>query len=213
MDTNGGPGLARNKSLSNAEGRYIAFLDSDDRWMPDKLERQLGLMKSKNCSMVYSSYYLCDENDNIKGLVRCRKKVKYWRIVCDNAIGFLTMMYDREKIGDEQLPIIRKRQDWGLNIKLLKKCGVAYGDTDPLALYCIRKNSISRDKLSLVKYNIAIYQDVLGYSKAHSIAMFCGVFMPFYVGKKILNAVKTWPVRHSLSAGTSVNHQLPSCQI
>lgn len=191
LDCNGGPGVARNNSIKHAEGRYIAFLDSDDSWQPEKLERQLALMREKDCGMVYSSYFVCDESNTVTGQVKCLRKVRYWRMVCDNAIGFLTMMFDREKTGDELLPVIRKRQDWGLNILLLKKCRVAYGVTQPLATYKIRPNSVSRDKISLVKYNIAIYREVLGFSKVGSVLMFCFVFMPFYCGKKLLNVFKT----------------------
>lgn len=188
---NGGPGVSRNHSIENSNGRYIAFLDSDDTWAPDKLERQLDLMKQTGCGVVYSSYYTCDENDNITGMVKCRKSIKYRRMVCDNAIGFLTMMFDRQVTGDHRLPVIRKRQDWGLNLKLLKVCRIAYGVTEPLATYRIRSGSVSRDKFSLIKYNIGIYREVLGYSKVGSLLMFYFVFLPFYFGKKILNFFKT----------------------
>lgn len=191
LEKNSGPGVARNSSIQNASGQYIAFLDSDDTWMPDKLEKQLSLMKKTGCGMVYSSYYTCDENNKITGLVKCRRRIPYWRIVCDNAVGFLTMMYDTQLTGVELLPEIRKRQDWGLNIKILKKCRVAYGVQDPLAKYCIRQGSVSRGKLSLIRYNIAIYHKVLDYSKFRSIITFMFVFLPFYFGKKLLNFFET----------------------
>ena len=191
LKENGGPGVSRNMSIQNAKGRYIAFLDSDDTWMPDKLEKQLALMDKTGCGMVYSSYYTCDENDSITGLVKCRRRIPYWRIVCDNAVGFLTMMYDVSKTGLELLPEIRKRQDWGLNIKLLKKCHVAYGVREPLACYRIRSGSVSRSKIPLIKFNVEIYRQVLGYSKVGSIVIFLLVFLPFYFGKKLLNFFET----------------------
>ena len=192
LSRNGGPGVARNNSIMEAKGQYIAFLDSDDTWMPDKLERELELMKSTGCGVVYSSYLTCDENDCITGLVECKNRVCYWRIVCDNAIGFLTMMYDRKVTGLVLLPEIRKRQDWGLNILLLRKCRVAYGVKKPLACYRIRNNSVSSAKLSLIKFNIAIYHDILGYSRLKSVLTFLLVFLPFYLGKKSINRVKSF---------------------
>lgn len=191
LEKNGGPGVARNNSIQKAQGQYIAFLDSDDMWVPDKLERQLDLMNRMGCGVVYSSYYTCDEENKTTGLVKCKSKIRYWRIVCDNAIGFLTMMYDRKVTGLELLPEIRKRQDWGLNIRLLKKCRVAYGVKEPLAYYRIRKGSVSRDKFSLIKYNVAIYQQILGYSRFRALLTFIFIFLPFYFGKKLLNFVKT----------------------
>ena len=194
LECNGGPGVARNNSIKNSEGQYIAFLDSDDTWMPDKLEKQLALMNKTGCGVVYSSYLTCDSDDRINGMVKCKSRIRYWRIVCDNAIGFLTMMYDRNVTGDAYMPVIRKRQDWGLNIELLRRCRVAYGIKEPLAVYRMRKGSVSRDKLSLIHYNISIYRAVLGYSRIGSVLMFSFVFLPFYFGKKLLNAIKTFAV-------------------
>jgi glycosyltransferase involved in cell wall biosynthesis len=191
LKENGGPGVARNNSIRNSQGQYIAFLDSDDLWSPDKLERQLTLMKEKGCGVVYSSYNICDEEDRVTGLIKCRKRIPYWRIVCDNAIGFLTMMYDTRVTGVEYLPEIRKRQDWGLNILLLKKCRTAYGIREPLACYRIRKGSVSRDKFSLIKYNVAIYHEIMEYSKVRAVLTFTFIFLPFYFGKKILNYFMT----------------------
>ncbi|MCQ2067844.1 MAG: glycosyltransferase [Bacteroidaceae bacterium] len=191
LSENGGPGVSRNISIMNAQGQYIAFLDSDDTWLPDKLERQVALMRETRCGVVYSSYYKCDEDDNIIGLVRCRRRIPYWRIVCDNAIGFLTMMYDSKVTGLELLPEIRKRQDWGLNIRLLKKCRMAYGIREPLAHYRVRKGSVSREKLSLIKFNIEIYHQVLCYSRFRSTATFFFIFLPVYFGKKLLNFLGT----------------------
>ena len=191
LSSNGGPGVARNNSIMEAKGQYIAFLDSDDTWMPDKLEKQLALMKEKGCGVVYASYLICDGYDNVTGMVKCKTRTRYWREVCDNSIGFLTMMFDRKKVGDAMLPTIRKRQDWGLNIKLLRKCRVAYGVKEPMAYYRVRSGSVSSGKFSLVKYNVSIYRQILGYSAVRAVLMFTFIFMPFYIGKKVLNFFKT----------------------
>ena len=191
LSENGGPGVARNNSIKNANGQYIAFLDSDDTWMPDKLEKQLDLMKKTGCGVAYSSYLTCDEDDIVTGMIKCKSRIRYWRIVCDNAIGFLTMVFDRKVTGDLLMPVIRKRQDWGLNIELLRRCRIAYGIKEPLAVYRVRKGSVSRDKFALIKYNVAIYQQVLHYSRFRAVLTFSFVFLPFYFGKKVLNFFKT----------------------
>ena len=189
LSANSGPGVARNLSLENARGQYIAFLDIDDIWMPDKLELQLEQMNRLGCGMVYSSYLTCNDDDQITGIVRCKSKIRYWRIVCDNSIGFLTMMFDRKITGDVSFLTIRKRQDWGLNIELLRRCRVAYGIKKTLAVYRVRQGSVSRVKLPLAKYNVAIYRQVLGYSGIRAVLTFVFVFSPFYIGKKILQFI------------------------
>lgn len=197
LTKNGGPGVSRNNSLINSNGRYIAFLDSDDFWLPDKLECQLELMKSKNCRMVYSSYYTCDENNRITGLVDCGKRVSYLRMICNGPIGFLTFMYDRKGLEDVLLPEIRKRQDWGFKICLMKSCRMAYGLSEPKAIYKIRQNSVSRNKLTLAKYNIAVYRTILGMSGFAATAMFIFAFIPTFVCRKTVNFIKTFPFRLS----------------
>lgn len=191
LSENGGPGTSRNYSISKSSGQYIAFLDSDDGWLPDKLERELALMKEKQCGIVYSSYLTCNEDNKIIGLVRCRRSVSYSRVICDDPIGFLTLMYDRKITGDLLLPTMRKRQDWGFKILLFRKCPVAYGVAEPLAVYKIRANSVSRNKMSLIRYNVAVYREVAGFTKAGAYLMFCLVFMPTYVCKKLANRLKT----------------------
>lgn len=184
-DRNGGPGIARNNSLKEANGRYIAMLDSDDRWLPDKLEKQLDFMKSNGYGIVYSSYYLCgEENDMINGIIVSPSRITYKRILVDDSIGFLTMLYDRSKTGDMMIPELRKRQDWGLKILLMRNCPDAFGIKKPLAIYRKRQGSVSRNKLSLIKYNRAIYMDVLDYSSFRATVMMLFVFLPFNLVKK-----------------------------
>ncbi len=186
LEANGGPGVARNNSLRAARGRYIAMLDSDDRWLPDKLEKQLEFMKSNGYGIVYSSYYLCSEDSNsISGIIKSPSRIRYSRIKIDDSIGFLTMLYDRSLTGDVMIPELRKRQDWGLKILLMQNCPDAYGIKEPLAIYRKRKGSVSRNKMSLIKYNRAIYKEVLGYSKIKSTLTMLFVFLPFNLGKKI----------------------------
>ena len=190
LDSNGGPGMARNNSLKAANGRYIAVLDSDDRWAPDKLERQLAFMKEGGYGIVYSSYYTCAEDGKISGIVVGPRHVGYHRILIDDSIGFLTMLYDRTKTGDKLFPELRKRQDWGLKILLMQDCPDAYGMREPLAIYRKRKGSVSRNKASLIKYNRAIYMEVLGYSRLRASLIMVFVFLPFNLAKKISQRIR-----------------------
>lgn len=189
MKKNGGGGVARNNSIKEASGRYIAFCDSDDRWYPSKLEKQVAFMQKMNCGLSYTSYVTCNEKGNNEGIIVCRRRETFKTTRRDDKIGCLTAMYDTEIVGKVYLPLIRKRQDWGLMLNVLKECKVAYGIKEPLAIYRLRSNSISSNKKSLVKYNIGLYQEVLGWSKIRASLFFCFVFMPCYIAKKIFVAM------------------------
>lgn len=185
LEENSGAGVARNNSIKEAKGRYIAFCDSDDRWYPEKLEKQLKFMEEHDCAMSHTSYLKCDEDNNIIGVVICRRLESFKTMCKDDKMGFLTVMIDSDKVGKVCLPDLRKRQDWAYKLKVLKICGQAYGMKEPLAYYRIRSNSISRKKLSLIKYNIAVYREVLGWSYIKSHLYFFGVFAPHHLLKRL----------------------------
>lgn len=184
-EVNLGAGIARNNSIGHATGRFIAFCDSDDRWYPDKLEKQLAFMRGRDCALSYTSYMTCDEEGICTGIVVCRREETLFSMKCDDGIGCLTAVYDTCKVGKIFMPSIRKRQDWGLLLKVLMKCGVAYGIKNPLAIYRLRSGSLSRKKMSLIRYNMAIYREVLGWSSVKSVLFFWLVFSPTHVCKEI----------------------------
>lgn len=185
LEKNCGAGVCRNRSIKEAKGKYIAFCDSDDYWMPQKLEKQINFMHENNYAFTYTSYKTCNESGLINGAIICKKKTSYQRIKKDNCIGCLTVIYDCTKLGKFYMPEIRKRQDWGLWIKLLNICQYAYGLQEPLAVYRLRTKSISHNKFSLLSHNIQIYKTVLGFSNLKSYLYFIFIFLPTYFSKKI----------------------------
>ena len=188
LDINSGAGIARNNSIEHATGRYIAFCDSDDCWYPDKLEKQLAFMTYRDCALSYTSYMTSDESDGHTGIVICRRRETLFSMLCDDGIGCLTVIYDTHKVGKVLMPSLRKRQDWGMWLKVLSKCKVAYGMKEPLAIYRLRENSLSNNKkkkMSLIKYNVTVYKDVLGWSMMKAYLFFGFVFAPTYLCKKI----------------------------
>lgn len=184
LDINSGAGVARNNSIKEAAGRYIAFCDSDDRWYPEKLEKQLQFMQEKDCALSYTSYDTCDEKGQIIGFVQCLKSLDYAKIIRDNGIGCLTAMYDTQKTGKYYMPSIRKRQDWCLWINIIKNKGRAYGLQQSLALYRVRSGSISSNKIEMLKYNFNVYHQVLEFSRPVSALILGGYFLPYYFYKK-----------------------------
>lgn len=177
-DRNSGIAVARNVGIAAAEGRYIALCDSDDMWSENKLEKQIAFMQEHHCALCYSSYYRCTEDGQPYRLVKCRKKTDFKDICASNCIPCLTGIYDTSLTGKIFTPLIWKRQDWALWIKVLEKCGTGYGIEEPLAQYRIRKGSLSKGARSNVKYDIKILTDVLGYSRVRAFLHYWFVTMP-----------------------------------
>ncbi len=121
LDKNSGPAIARNTAIKNANGRYIAFLDADDLWEANKLEKQIKFMKEKDCALSYSYYKTMSENgDLLEKVLAPPLKLSYDDLLKTNYIGCLTAIYDTKKVGKVYMPLIKKRQDYGLWLKILK---------------------------------------------------------------------------------------------
>lgn len=185
LKENHGPGYSRNQSIERARGRYIAFCDSDDRWTEDKLEKQIAYMKEKDCALCCAPYIICDENNHDTGINFPPSIITYTMMKRDNKVGCLTAVYDSKKLGRKYfMPTIRKRQDWALFLQIMRQCRICHAYLDkPLAYYRVRHNSVSSKKSSLIRYNVAIYHDILGYSSPKSYAYFFLIFMPTYMIK------------------------------
>lgn len=198
LSENKGAGFARNKGIEVARGRYIAFCDSDDRWFPDKLEKQIAFINEKKCCLVYSSYILCNQDGVDNGIFIAPRIVTFGGMKRDDKVGFLTALYDTSRYGKFYFPLLRKRQDWAMLILLLKECRVAYGLKEPLAYYRIRSNSLSSNKRSLVKFYIDVYHTILGFSVFKSYLYFGCLFLPTYSIKVIKKKVDSWRYVRSL---------------
>ena len=160
LQKNSGPAIARNMAIETANGRYIAFLDSDDVWLPNKLEKQIKFMQDNDLAFTYSSYKLVGEDNEDLGLFITKDKISYFDMLKTCSVGCLTAIYDTEKIGKQYMPLILKRQDYGLWLKILKLIGETRGILEPLATYRIRKNSVSSNKVKAAKYQWKIYREI-----------------------------------------------------
>lgn len=187
LTENCGPAISRNKSIERANGRYIAFCDSDDRWFPEKLERQIRHMDRHDCAMCCSSYLICNEDGKITGVNYVPSHLTLGTMKRDNKIGCLTAIYDIKRLGRKYyMPAIRKRQDWALFLNILKNCQICFCLREPLAYYLHHsKGSVSSDKMSLIRYNVNVYETVFGYSKLRSWLYFIFLFLPSYFLKII----------------------------
>lgn len=162
---NSGAAVSRNRALKMARGRYIAFLDSDDIWLPDKLARQVRFMAANDYCFSYTCYEEIDENDKrlgrvVSGPVRISRRKMYqycWP-------GCLTVMFDRSGIGPEEAVIkdIRKNNDYAMWLRISRKADCYLLD-DVLAGYRKRKGSISNHGyLELVKWHYKMFCNAEG---------------------------------------------------
>ena len=164
LEKNGGAGVARNEGIRSAKGRYIAFIDADDLWLKEKLEKQLEFMRESKASLSYTDYYLMNEDSKFTHHVSCLPYVDRCSMLKNNYIGCLTAIYDTRELGKMFMPERRKRQDWALWLEILNQVDRAYGLQIPLAAYRQTSNSLSRNKLRLMRENFIFYREVLGYN-------------------------------------------------
>jgi len=195
LSENKGAGIARNLGIKEAKGTYIAFLDADDLWFPEKLNKQLDFMINNNCNICYSSYQLMNEDGSLQPkIIEALPQLTFKKLLKSNYIGNLTGIYNAAALGKIYAPIIRKRQDWALWLTALKIENKAMGIKEPLAYYRVRKDSISKNKPGLLKYNYAVYKKVLGFSTLNSLNMIT-VFLweQFFVKSKQIKSKTNLP--------------------
>lgn len=120
--SNLGAAVSRNIAIEKAKGRFIAFLDGDDIWKSIKLEEQLKFMMENKYPFTYSYYdQITEDGDFIRNVTDIALKINYNKLLSKNIIGCLTAIYDTTYFGKVYMPLIRKRQDFGLWLELLKK--------------------------------------------------------------------------------------------
>jgi glycosyltransferase involved in cell wall biosynthesis len=170
LNVNSGAAIARTKAMELAEGEYMAFLDSDDLWIPCKLEKQLAFMKQNNYSFTCTAYEQIDQSGKLLNkIVKSIPKTNYNRLLLDCPVGNSTVMYNVSNMGKFEVPNIRKRNDDALWLAMLKKETYIFGMTDVLMQYRIRENSISNNKVSLIKYHWILYRNIEHLSVLRSI--------------------------------------------
>jgi teichuronic acid biosynthesis glycosyltransferase TuaG len=167
---NMGIAASRNLALKNAKGRFIAFLDSDDLWLPDKLSTQIAFMHDTKATIVYSGYARINENGKHLGTVKPPKLLTYSDLLKSNYIGNLTGVYDCESLGKEYFKNF-KHEDYIAWLSLLKRAGYAHGLPRKLAQYRVYSGSTSSNKLKTITWQWRIYRE----SEQLSLIKSCGL--------------------------------------
>ena len=162
LEENSGAAVARNTALDAAKGRYIAFLDSDDRWKSNKLEKQLDFMKKNGYGFTFTGYeYILDQNNNSQKLFQVPLSLNYSQALKNTVIGCLTVVIDKELIGDFRMPLIRRGQDNLTWLMILKKGFQAFGLNENLAEYRKVEGSLSNNKVKAMKRQWHNYRKVI----------------------------------------------------
>ena len=150
---NEGAARARNTGIEASKGRYVAFLDADDLWMPDKLEKELAFMKEKQAAFVFTAYEFGDEDAKRTGkVVNVPPSLTYFKALSRTVIFTTTVMLDTERTGREliRMPEV-KSEDTATWWKILKNGFTAYGLNEVLAVYRRPARSLSSNKLEAIR--------------------------------------------------------------
>lgn len=174
LDNNSGAAVSRTKAMELANGQYMAFLDSDDLWYPNKLEYQINYMKKNNYAFTCTKYEQINEKSKLLDkVIMVVPKTNYNRLLLDCPVGNSTVMYDVTKMGKFKVPNIRKRNDDALWLQMLKKEKYIYGIDEVLMKYRIRSNSISNNKFKLIGYHWYLYRNIEHLNIVRSVFHIC----------------------------------------
>ena len=161
--TNSGAAVSRNNGINHAEGDYLCFLDADDKWHPEKLEKQINFMQELNCEFSFTGYQFANEKCNPNGkIVSVPDKINYQQALKNTTIWTSTVMFDMNKLSKEDIhmPNIKRGQDTATWWKVLKKIQYAYGLNEVLSYYRRTNDSLSANKLTALKRTWNLYRNV-----------------------------------------------------
>jgi len=182
LENNAGAAIARTKAMELAEGQYIAFLDSDDLWFKEKLGRQLSFMIENKYNFTCTAYeHINEQGTLLNKTVNAKIKTDYNGVLLSCPVGNSSVMYNAKVLGKFVVPNIRKRNDDALWLQILKKEKYIYGMNDVLMRYRVRSNSISSNKLELIKYHWILYREIEYLSIMRSVFHICWwVFLKYF---------------------------------
>ena len=172
-----GAGAARNKGIRKAKGKYIAFIDSDDLWKPNKLEKQIEFIESNKYKFIFSSYLI--KNGNKLKISHAKKKINYNDLLKSCDIGLSTVMLKKSILPNNVFPKLNTKEDYVAWLKICKKRITAHGQKDIFVIWNNTKNSLSKplmrklidafkvyysyEKLSLITSLIYVFRLSLNY--------------------------------------------------
>jgi teichuronic acid biosynthesis glycosyltransferase TuaG len=177
LDRNHGAAEARNIALDLACGDYIAFLDGDDTWKPEKLQRQTGMMEKNNWIFSFTAYEILEQDGKPAGkIVHVPVNIDYDHYLRNTIIGCLTVMIDRRKTGPFRMPLLKTSHDMALWLTLLKQGIVAHGIDEVLASYRVVLSSNTANKLKAASGVWHVYREIEKLPLLPALFNFAGYF-------------------------------------
>ena len=185
-EVNSRAAVSRNNGIKQAVGRYICFLDADDKWDKEKLEKQIKFMKEKNCAFSFTSYEFADKDCIPNGKkVIVPEKINYKEALKNTTIWTSTVMFDMDKLSKEDIYMPNvKSEDTACWWKILKKIDYAYGLEDVLSFYRRTEGTLSSNKFEAIKRIWNLYRNVENLNIFVSFYCFC-----FYAFRAVLRRV------------------------
>lgn len=171
LQSNMGSGAARNMAMKCAAGNFMAFLDSDDVWLPRKLEVQTNSMIKNNTAFSFTSFGYISSSGQVLRSVREAgfDTIDYAQLVRGKTIGCLTVMLNIEMVGKKQMPNIRVKQDYVLWLNILKEGFTAHPINEMLALYRLTDGSATSKKYKLIAAHYRLLRESQGLSVLDSV--------------------------------------------
>lgn len=158
-EINRGVSYTRNKAIDLANGKYIAFLDSDDLWKKEKLEKQIKFMEDNNVVLSYTAYEKMNEDGSKRGEIRVPDKLDYNELLKNCLINCITGVYKKEFFKNIKFKET-KVEDYIFWLEMFKKIDFASGLNESLAIYRVNNNSRSSNKIDIVKFHWKIYREI-----------------------------------------------------
>ena len=183
-DTNSGAAITRNNGIKAASGRYLCFLDADDKWNKDKLKKQISFMKKNKCAFSFTGYQFSDDKCNPNGsIVHVPQKINYNGALKNTTIWTSTVMFDMKELKKEDIYMLNvKSEDTATWWKVLKKIDYAFGLNEVLSYYRRTKGTLSSNKFEAIKRIWNLYRNVEHLNIFKS--AYCFVFYAFNALKR-----------------------------
>ena len=165
LEKNSGVVVARNVALEMSVGEYVAFLDSDDLWKSEKLEKQINFMESNQYAFCFSGYELIDEcGISLNKTIKTPPYLKYNQAIRNTAIGCLTVCINRKIVGKFRMPQLIHGEDHATWISILRRKFIAYSINESLAYYRVSNTSMTGNKLRVIKMQWKNYREYYKFS-------------------------------------------------